>query len=97
MPDFYLINSMQYTVQLANHLRQVFFGGNWTWVNFSDTIQDVSAKEAEHKYEGFNTIAALTYHMHYYVLAITRVLEGKPIDAHDQYSFDVKPLQNEEA
>ncbi len=81
---------------LAKHLRDVHTGGNWTSVNLRDTLADVSLAEAFDRQPGFNSIAALTYHIHYYVAALVRVLHGRPLDAHDRYSFDHPPLDSEE-
>ncbi|WP_217902282.1 hypothetical protein [Siphonobacter sp. BAB-5385] len=43
-----------------------------------------------------NTIAALTYHIHYYIAAQLRVLQGQPLQASDRYSFDHPPIQSQE-
>ena len=32
--------------QLAKHLREVHFGGNWTSVNLKDSLQDISWEQA---------------------------------------------------
>lgn len=42
-----------------------------------------------------NTIATLAYHIHYYVLAITDVLEGRPLTAKDSLSFTHPPINSE--
>jgi len=86
---------MTTTQQLGKHLRDVHFGGNWTWSNVKDQLTDVSLEMALKKVESLNTIAALTFHINYYVKAITRVLEGNEINAHDKYSYD-HPLFNSE-
>ena len=74
--------------QLADHIRQVHFGGNWIWVNLKDTLSDVSCEQANAKMQSFNTIAALAYHINYYVQAILNVLKGNKLDASDKFSFD---------
>ncbi len=51
------------TSQLAKHLREVHFGGNWTWVNMKDTLSDITWQEATAKVFNFNTIASLVYHI----------------------------------
>jgi mRNA-degrading endonuclease HigB of HigAB toxin-antitoxin module len=81
---------------IAQHLRAVHFGGNWTAVNLKDTLQDVDWQQATTQVFGFNTIAVLVFHMNYYVVAATKVLQGGPLDAHDKYSFDLPPLQSQE-
>lgn len=81
--------------QFAKHLREVHTGGNWTAVNLKDTLAGISCEEASQKLESFNSIAALVYHINYYVSTILHVLQGEPLDAHDKYSFDVPPIKSE--
>ncbi|TCJ18766.1 DinB family protein [Flaviaesturariibacter flavus] len=83
---------MSTAAQLGAHLRQVFSGGNWTSVNVRQTLGDISLEEAVRKQGSLNTIAALTFHIHYYVAAVLDVLEGGPLNAQDKYSFDVPHL-----
>ena len=76
--------------QIATHLRQVFRGGNWTSVNYRDTLADVTLEEvlAVPAPLTQNSIARLVYHVHYYVRAQIDVLDGRPLTASDKYSFD---------
>ncbi len=87
---------MTTTQQLAKHLRDVHFGGNWTWSNVKDQLTDVSIETAMKKVESLNTIAALTFHINYYVIAIINVLEGSEINAHDKFSYDHPNFETEE-
>jgi hypothetical protein len=87
---------MSFSSQIANHLRAVHFGGNWTSVNLKDTLSDISWQQATTKLDSLNTIAVLVYHMNYYVAAVTEVLEGRPLNAHDKFSFDLPPIQSEQ-
>ena len=80
---------------LAKHFRDVHFGGNWTSVNLKDTLANVTWQQATTNVDSLNTIAALVYHINYYVRAIRRVLEGGPLDAHDRFSFDLPPIQSQ--
>lgn len=82
--------------QIAKHFREIHFGGNWTCVNLKDTLADVSWQQATTKIEGFNTIAALVFHVNYYVDAVLRVLQGGPLTAHDKFSFDAPAINNQE-
>ncbi len=81
---------------ISEHIRQVFFGGNWTGVNLSTSIKDLDWKKATKPVGSFNSIAALVYHIHYYVAAQLRVLRGNPLDAHDRFSFDMPAIASEE-
>ena len=87
---------MNLTAQIAKQLRDVHFGGNWTDVNLKDNLADVSWQQATTKVYSFNTIAALVYHMNYYVTAVLKVLQGGPLDAHDKYSFDLPAILSQE-
>ncbi len=86
---------MNLATQTAKHFRDVHFGGNWTAVNLKDTLAEVNWQQAITKVHSLNTIAALVYHIHYYVAAIVKVLEGGPLDAHDKYSFDCPSIKSQ--
>jgi uncharacterized damage-inducible protein DinB len=83
------------TQHIANQFRQVYFGGNWTASNLRDNLKDITLEQALTTVEDCNTIAVLVYHIHYYVRAISGVLKGQPLEAKDQYSFDLPPLETE--
>ena len=82
--------------QIAKHLRDVYFGGNWTDVNLKDTLADVNYQQATTKVYSFNSIAALVYHINYYVRVTGKVLQGEPLDGHDKFSFDLPPIQSQQ-
>jgi uncharacterized damage-inducible protein DinB len=88
--------SMNLSAQIAKLLRAVYFGGNWCDVNLKDTLADVNWQQATAKVYSFNSIAALVYHMNYYVTAILKVLQGGPLDAHDKYSYDLPSIQSQQ-
>ncbi len=87
---------MNLTEQIAKHLRDVHFGGNWTVSNLKDNLADVTWQQATTHVHSFNTIAALVYHMNYFVVVAAKVLQGGPLDAHDKFSFDLPPIQSQE-
>lgn len=87
---------MNLTAQIAKHLRDVYFGGNWTVSNLKDALSDVTWQQATTQVYSFNTIAALTYHVSYFVQALLTVLQGEPLNAHDKYSFDHPPILSQE-
>lgn len=91
-----ITTTMNIPTQIAKHLRDVYFGKNWTWVNLKETLTDVTWQQATAKVYSFNTIVALVYHINYYVGAATKVLQGGPLDAHDKYSFDHPPIHSQE-
>lgn len=81
---------------LAKHFRAVHFGGNWTSVNWKDTLADVSWEGAITKVQDFNTILTLLYHTHYYTHEIIGVLKGGPLTSKDALSFNTPTIQSKE-
>jgi hypothetical protein len=87
---------MNLSKQIAKHLREVYFGGNWTSSNLKDNLADVTWQQAATQVYSFNTIASPVYHMNYYVSVVLKVLQGEQLEAKDKYSFDYLPIQSEE-
>jgi len=87
---------MNLPAQIAKLFRDLYYGGNWTSVNVKGTLVNVSWQQATTKLESFNTIAALAYHMNYYVSALIKVLREEKLDARDKYSFDHPPISSED-
>ena len=87
---------MNLTMQIAKHIREVYFGGNWTAVNLKDNLADVTWQQATTQVHSLNTIDALVYHINYFVNAVLKVLQGGPLDAHDKYSFDLPPISSQQ-
>jgi hypothetical protein len=82
--------------QIANHFRQVHFGGNWTAVNLKDSLTGVDWQQATTKIFNLNTIATLVYHTSYYVSEVMRFLKGESFNAKDKFSFDCPPIASQE-
>ena len=74
--------------QLAKQVHQVYFGGNWTEVNIKNTVSNITWETATKKIEGFNTILALTYHIHYFTKVQLKVLEEGILGGKDSESYD---------
>ncbi len=87
---------MSITQQIAKHLRDVHFGGNWTTSNLKDNLTGVTWQQATTQVYDFNTIATLVYHVNYYVSAVLKVLQGEPLQASDKLSFDHPPIQSQQ-
>lgn len=86
---------MNPALQIATHFRSVYSGGNWTAVNLKDTLADVTWQQAVRQVYNCNSIATLVYHLHYYVTITAKVLEGRPLDGKDQYSFELPPIRSQ--
>jgi hypothetical protein len=87
---------MNVTAQMAKHLRDVYFGGNWTTSNLKENLSDINWEQATKQVYSFNTIATLVYHVNYFVLVAINVLEGGPLEGNDKESFDHPPILSQE-
>ena len=87
---------MNLTAQIAKLFRDVHFSGNWTSVNLKETLKDVTWQQATTKVYSFNTIAVLVYHINYYIGLVSNVLQGRPLNGHDKYSFDAPAIESQE-
>lgn len=88
--------SMNISEQLAKHLTEVTTGGNWTCANIQDVLSKINLELAKRKLSNQNSILALTYHIHYFAIAITDVLDGKELNSNDKFSYDHPDLKTEE-
>lgn len=83
--------------QLAKRFRDLYLEGKWVaGTNLKELLSDVSWEEATQKVGDLNTIAALSFHINYYVAGVADVLEGKPLLIKDKFSFDMPAVESEE-
>ncbi|MBL7782851.1 MAG: DinB family protein [Saprospiraceae bacterium] len=87
---------MTISQHLAKSLCDVYFGGNWTASNLKTQLADVTWQQATRQVYGLNTIATLVYHLNYYVIEVTKVLQGEPLTASDKFAFSHPPIQSRE-
>lgn len=85
---------MSISKQIAKHVREVHFGGNWTVTNLRDTLADVTWQQAITPVHKFNTIATLLFHVNYFVGVVLEVLKGGPLNGSDKLSFNHPPINN---
>lgn len=81
-----------HTIQIAARFREVLLNGSWISTNFKTQLEDVTLEEATTEIANLNTIALLTFHIHYYVAGVLNVLEGGSLDIRDKFSFDMPPM-----
>ena len=87
---------MSLAQRLAKDLKEFHIDGTWVSTNLNDQLADVDWQMATKQVYNLNSIAMLSFHINYYVVAVTQVLEGGPLDAHDRFSYDLPPITNEE-
>lgn len=87
---------MERKSDLTNRLQEVLLNGYWIAnTNFKEQIETVTWKEANQKIRTLNSIAALTFHVNYYLDGLLSVLKGGPLTIRDKYSFDLPPIESE--
>ena len=86
---------MNQTKQIAKQFRESQLNGTWIATNLKSEIADLSWQQATTKIGSLNTIAALTFHLNYYVAGLIQVFEGGSLDIRDKYSFDCPPIESQ--
>ncbi|MEL6588740.1 MAG: DUF1572 domain-containing protein [Bacteroidota bacterium] len=81
--------------KLAKRFQSLYFGHNWTSTNVQSQLEQTNLELATKKLGEHNSLAALLFHITYYIEAQLKVLEGGPLDAHDRFSYDVPDFANE--
>lgn len=81
---------------IANRLREVLLNGRWIAnTNYKEQIQSISWQQAIQKVDNLNTVAALTYHINYYLVGLLDAFETGKLEISDKYSFDLPPIKAE--
>jgi hypothetical protein len=92
-----LVKKMKLIKYLANRLNEVLLEGKWVvGTNFREQIFDLDWNDAIKKVDDFNTIADLTFHIHYYIAGVTKVLEGGSLNIKDKFSFDSPTIKSKQ-
>lgn len=87
---------MNRSKDISKRLREVFLDGLWIAnTNYKDQLLKLNREQAVMKLENLNSVAALTYHINYYLSGILNVFKGGQLEIHDKYSFDLPPLAAE--
>lgn len=81
---------------ISKHLKELYFGGNWTGASFPDVMQGIGWESAIKEREGINSIATLVYHMHFYVVALIDGINGATSLPPDKESFKTPTIQSAE-
>jgi uncharacterized damage-inducible protein DinB len=81
---------------ITNRLNEVFLNGIWIAnTNYKQQLLGVTMAQATRKIGNLNTIAALTYHINYYLAGLLQVFDGGKLEIKDRYSFDLPEIQSE--
>ncbi len=87
---------MERNLVIANRVREVLLNGHWIAnTNFKAQVLSINWEQAIQKVGTLNTIAALTFHINYYLKGILDVFNGGKLVISDKYSFDTPQIQSE--
>src|ERR1700733_9168375 len=82
---------------IAQHIKEVYEGNNWTDVNIAGTIKDLNYKQAQQQTAASkNTIASLLHHLYYWNGIIMQRLKGSNPSIPETNGFDVDEFKNED-
>lgn len=77
---------MKQTKQIAEQFKEVLLNGNWVAAtNYKAQLSDLSWEQATTKVSSLNTIAALTFHIDYYISGILNVFKNGKLEIRDKY------------
>jgi hypothetical protein len=87
---------MTRNISLASRIREVLLNGHWIAnTNYKEQLQQVTWQQATQKVDDLNTIAALTFHINYYLKGLLSAFENGKLEISDKYSFDLPPIRSE--
>ena len=87
---------MNRNITLANRLREVLLNGHWIAnTNYNAQLQSIDWKLAIQKVGNLNSIAALTYHINYYLEGLLNAFENGKLEISDKFSFDLPPITSQ--
>jgi uncharacterized damage-inducible protein DinB len=87
---------METTQQIANRFRDVILNGTWIAnTNYKAQVLNTTWQQATSKVGTLNTIAALTFHINYYITGVLNVFKGGALDIKDANSFDCPTITSE--
>ncbi|MBL7926812.1 MAG: DUF1572 family protein [Bacteroidia bacterium] len=81
---------------LAARLTEVFLNGQWiAQTNYKEQLTNITWQQAIYKQRNLNSIAALAFHVNYYIKGLNQVFAGGNLDIKDAYSFDMPPVKSQ--
>ena len=87
---------MSLSKQIANYVRYIYFGKNWTNSNIKEKLEDVDWMQAITIVNSYNTTAMLVFYTSYYLIGIMNILKGGTLDIRDRFSYELSPIKSAE-
>ena len=87
---------MRITSLIAQHIKDVHEGDNWTEVTIADTLKNVTLAEATTLTKASpNTIAAILHHITFWNRLMIQRMQGMDVKVDENNGFDVPRLETE--
>ena len=87
---------METVSTLTNRLKEVLIDGQWvSGTNFKKEIENMSWQNAITPVANLNSVAAIVWHIEYYLKGVTNVLKGGSLDIKDKFSFDTPDFKSQ--
>jgi len=87
---------MSKSKQLADRFREVILSGKWiAYTNLNEQLKDLNWMQATQSIGSLNSIAALCFHLNYYIAGTLEVFEGRDLTIRDKYSWDIPAITSE--
>ena len=87
---------MTRNLTIASRIREVFLDGHFIAnTNYKELLQQVEWRQAIQTIDNLNSIAALTYHINYYLDGLLHAFETGKLEIRDKFSFDLPPITDE--
>lgn len=88
-------SNMNRAKDLAERLEEIFLNGRWIAnTNFYEQLSQTGFEEAITKVATLNSIAALTFHVNYYLGGLIEAFRSGSLDIHDRFSFDLPYMES---
>ncbi len=87
---------MNTTSLIANQLKELYIGRNWSWSCIKDQIEDITLDEAKQVLYDLNSIQVLLFHLNYYVKGVHEYLDTGELKISDKYAFDPPVIDREQ-
>ena len=71
---------------ISTRFKEVLLNGKWIAnTNYKDLLSSITWEQATMKIGSLNTIAALTFHINYYIAGVLNVFKGGKLKIQDKY------------
>jgi hypothetical protein len=88
---------MNRNTQTAARLREVLLNGHWIAnTNYREQLLGIDWETATRKVGDLNSIAALTFHINYYLSGLIAAFTSGKLEISDKFSFDLPPISSQE-